>query len=100
MSLWAVIPDVAPEEAAMDNQKQSVSATVNNRHDLVERVAQEIADHIGGDACAEWFHRQASVAVNVVLEEVAQMIEARHGYGMSRQIAKEVRAMIPESSRP
>lgn len=36
---------------------------------------------------------EATAAIAVVLEEAAQMIERRHGYGLSLQIAAEVRAM-------
>lgn len=34
-----------------------------------------------------------------VLEEAAQLVERKHGYGMSMQIAAEIRAMI-QRSRP
>lgn len=72
---------------------------MTDRDKLRERVADVIVKSWDEDEEYNSF-KCADAAIAVVLEEVAAMIERKHGYGVSLQIAAEVRAMKPESSRP
>lgn len=49
--------------------------TSDPRAALREKVAQAIADHVGGDACADWFDGFADAAIDVALEEAAWLCD-------------------------